>query len=113
MKPNLTLAAAHLLAAFAVINSNAAAPASQSKHLAVDVSPARPAFRWFFVNSLGQGKLATNPVLVETNAGVSDFTPEDRHGLNLAWLHRTGEENLEGWEGASEHVREGTPVRVF
>ncbi len=45
----------------------AAEPGFQSKHLAIGLSPTRPAFTWFAVDSLGQGKLADNPVLVEKN----------------------------------------------
>ncbi len=55
-----------LLAPRAVLQ--AAEPGFQSKHLAIGLSPTRPAFTWFSVDSLGQGKLAENPVLVETNA---------------------------------------------
>lgn len=46
----------------------AAAPDFQSQHYAIGLAPERPAFNWFAVDSLGQGKLAQNPVLAETNA---------------------------------------------
>jgi hypothetical protein len=46
----------------------AAAPDFQSKHYAVGLAPECPAFSWFAVDSLGQGKLTQNPVLAETNA---------------------------------------------
>jgi hypothetical protein len=42
-----------------------AAPAYQSKFYAVGLSPARPAFTCFAVDSLGQGKVGHNPVLAE------------------------------------------------
>ena len=42
--------------------------AYQSKYLAIGLSPERPAFTRFAVDSLGQGKLAGNPVLVGENA---------------------------------------------
>ena len=38
-----------------------------SKHLAIVLSAPRPAFTRFAVDSLGKGKLADNPVLVEEN----------------------------------------------
>jgi hypothetical protein len=47
---------------------HAAEPGFQSKYLAVGFAPTHPAFTWFAVDSLGQGKLAENPVLAETNA---------------------------------------------
>ncbi len=47
---------------------HAAEPGFQSKHLAIGLSSTRPAFTWFSVDSLGQGKLAENPVLVDSNA---------------------------------------------
>jgi hypothetical protein len=47
---------------------HAAAPDFQSKHLAIALSRATPAFSVFSVDSLGQGKLDRNPVLAETNA---------------------------------------------
>ena len=43
-------------------------PDHQSKHLALGFSRTQPAFSWFSVDSLGQGKLEQNPVLPETNA---------------------------------------------
>ena len=43
-------------------------PDFQSKSLAVGFSRIAPAFRYFSVDSLGQGKLAQNPVLVEKDA---------------------------------------------
>lgn len=43
-------------------------PDFQSKHLAIGLSRSAPAFSVFEVDSLGQSKLAQNPVLVETNA---------------------------------------------
>jgi len=46
----------------------AGAPGYQSQFLAVRLSPTAPAFSYFAVDSLGQGRLAQNPVLPETNA---------------------------------------------
>ncbi|MHB8972295.1 MAG: alpha-L-rhamnosidase-related protein [Pirellulaceae bacterium] len=43
-------------------------PDFQSRYLAVGLSRTVPAFSVFAVDSLGQGKLEQNPVLVETNA---------------------------------------------
>lgn len=48
--------------------------AFQSQHYAIGLSPERPAFTCFAVDSLGQGKLEQNPVLAETNAPAT-------HGL--------------------------------
>ncbi len=45
-----------------------AAPEYKSKHYAIGLSPTRPSFNFFAVDSLGRGKLDKNPVLVETNA---------------------------------------------
>jgi hypothetical protein len=58
-----------LLAAVALASpSFGAAPAFQSKHLAVALSRTTPAFSVLAVDSLGQAKLDQNPVLAETNA---------------------------------------------
>ena len=45
----------------------AAEPAFQSRHLAVGLSGSAPAFSFFALDSLGQGKVQQNPVAVETN----------------------------------------------
>jgi hypothetical protein len=58
-----TLAAAVLLTPSAAVKVNAAAPDYQSKYVAVSLSPTRPAFRWFALDSLGQGQVGQNPVL--------------------------------------------------
>ncbi len=42
-----------------------AVPGFQSLHYAIGLSPTRPAFSWFGVDSLGRGRLEQNPVLVE------------------------------------------------
>ena len=68
MKHTPRLLTTLLLAALAASNVRAIPPDYQSKHLALGLSPSRPAFTWFAVDSLGQGRLAQNPVLVETNA---------------------------------------------
>ncbi len=66
----------HLRAAFAVAamltpaaarNISAAAPDYQSKHVAVSLSPLRPAFTWFALDSLGRGGVQQNPVLALSN----------------------------------------------
>jgi hypothetical protein len=49
---------------------NASAPAFQSQHLAIGLSPTQPAFSFFSVDSLGQGKVQQNPVLASTNTGA-------------------------------------------
>ncbi len=66
MKQNAILIAAALLLAPSLA-LYAAGPDYQSKHLAIGLSPTRPAFSWFSVDSLGGGKVDQNPVLVETN----------------------------------------------
>lgn len=45
----------------------AASPDFQSKHLAIELSRTAPAFRFFSVDSLGQGKVRDNPVLAESS----------------------------------------------
>ncbi len=62
--------------------ARATKPDFHSKFLAVGLSRTRPAFSFFTVNSLGQGKLASNPVLAETNSAALP-------GLELdAWCFR-------------------------
>jgi hypothetical protein len=64
--------------------SHAAEPDFQSKHYAIGLSPTRPAFTWFAVDSLGQGKLEQNPVLVETNtAAVPGLELKERFTYTL------------------------------
>lgn len=48
----------------------APAPDLQSPFLALGLSPTQPAFTWFAVDSLGQGKLAQNPVLSAAAAAI-------------------------------------------
>lgn len=66
----MAIAVATVAAPSAVPLNGATSPDYQSKYLAVGLSPLRPAFTWFAVDSLGQGKLAQNPVLLETNAAA-------------------------------------------
>jgi hypothetical protein len=68
MKQHLLMLITLLFAPPAAMNACAISPDYQSKHLAIGLSPTRPAFTWFAVDSLGQGKLEQNPVLTEPNA---------------------------------------------
>ena len=61
-------AVAAMLTPAAAMNMSAATPDYQSKHVAVSLSPLRPAFTWFALDSLGQGRVRQNPVLAATNA---------------------------------------------
>ena len=70
MKRYLLMFIAFLLAPLAVMNAHAVSPDYQSKHLAIGLSSTRPAFTWFAVDSLGQGKLQQNPVLTEVDAAA-------------------------------------------
>ncbi|MCX6895401.1 MAG: hypothetical protein NTZ16_07900 [Verrucomicrobia bacterium] len=76
MKPTFAVIATLLPLAFATLS--AAAPDFQSRHLAIGLAAERPAFNWFAVDSLGQGKLAQNPVLAETSAAAPGLTLEGR-----------------------------------
>lgn len=79
----------------------AAAPDFHSQHLAVGWSRTAPAFDLFAVDSLGQGKLAQNPVLAETNAVAAlQFQPEAQNkfsyklGASAIWSGACGEQTL-------------------
>ena len=50
--------------------AHAAEPDFHSDFLSIGLSRTRPAFGFFAVDSLGQGKLASNPVLAETNSAA-------------------------------------------
>jgi hypothetical protein len=94
-----TLTIALLLASLAAINAHANPPDYQSKHLAVGLSPTRPAFTWFAVDSLGQGKLAQNPVLSEPEASaVAGLELKERFTYTLngkpVWRISCGERAL-------------------
>jgi hypothetical protein len=56
-----------LLASLAIENARAEGPDYQSKYIAVGLSPVRPAFAWFAVDSLGQGKVRQNPILAPSD----------------------------------------------
>ena len=86
MKTTFSFAAAFLLAAFAASPANAAAPEFQFTRLAIGLSPLRSVFTWFSVDSPGQGKLAGNPALVETN-WHPQLTPVIRYIQNQAKRH--------------------------
>ena len=64
-----TLMAVHCVLPLSV-RAAAVVPDYQSRHLAIGWSRTAPAFSVFAVDSLGQGKLAQNPVLAETNPPV-------------------------------------------
>ena len=53
-----------------------AVPGFQSLHYAIGLSPTRPAFSWFGVDSLGRGRLEQNPVLVEPATVAEAPEPE-------------------------------------
>ena len=94
-----TLTTVLILASLAAPNARAGSPDYQSKHLAIALSPARPAFACFAVDSLGQGKLAQNPVLAETNApAMAGLELKDRFTYTLnskpIWRVRCGERTL-------------------
>jgi hypothetical protein len=82
-----------LLAPLAALH--AAGPDYQSKHLALGLSPTRPAFSWFAVDSLGKGKLDQNPVLAETDAIAGLELDGQTYRLNgkpvwhVTWSERT------------------------
>ncbi len=83
----------------AVLSASAAAPDFQSKHLAVGLSTAAPAFAVFSVDSLGQGKLGPSPVLADTNAvpGIVLEGRSYRIGGKPVWTA--------GWDGTSLTLR--------
>jgi hypothetical protein len=63
----------------AVAASPAPAPDFQSSHLAIGLARTQPAFTYFAVDSLGQGKLAANPVQpVASAAAVPGLELKDR-----------------------------------
>lgn len=62
------IAVTALTAQAAPVVPNTTSPDYQSKHLAIGLSATRPAFSCFAVDSLGQGRLGHNPVLVEPKA---------------------------------------------
>jgi len=65
MKTNVSLY--FLLATLiAAANARAVAPDYRSDYLAIGLSASQPAFSWFGVDSLGQGKLTQNPILEQT-----------------------------------------------
>ncbi len=66
MKTTRLILIAALLAPLA--EPGAAETGFRSKHLAVGLARAAPAFNRFAVDSLGQGEVEQNPVLAETNA---------------------------------------------
>ena len=64
MKRKLLLTFVALLMTAAAMHARAVPPDYQSQYLAIGLSPTQPAFIWFAVDSLGQGKVQQNPVLV-------------------------------------------------
>ncbi len=77
----------------------------QSKHLAVALSRSTPAFSSFALDSLGQGKLSHNPVLVETNAVAGLVLEGQTYRVNgkLVWRIEWSEKTL---TLRSDHVGE-------
>ncbi len=80
-KQLLTFAA--LLMAATAIQARAVPPDYQSQHLAVGFAPTTPAFTFFSVDSLGQGKVQQNPVLAVTNAALQGLTKPDAFTYTL------------------------------
>ena len=76
----------------------AAGPAHQSKHLAVSLAPNQPAFSFFSVDSLGQGKVQQNPALLPTNAALPGLKKTDAFTYTLndqpLWRVKCGEKTL-------------------
>lgn len=74
---------------------HAAEPDFQSKHLSVGLSRTAPAFTWFTVDSLGQGKLNQNPVLADAHAIADiDFNQQiyrikDKPIWKVTWSEKT------------------------
>jgi hypothetical protein len=69
--PLAAFIAAALLTSWAATNAGAAPPDYQSKHVAISLSPEQPAFTWFALDSLGQGKVEQNPVPAATSAVIA------------------------------------------
>ncbi len=76
----------------------AAGLAHQSKHLAVSLAPNQPAFSFFSVDSLGQGKVQQNPALLPTNAALPGLKKTDAFAYTLndqpLWRVKCGEKTL-------------------
>ena len=91
-RPLATFAVAAMLTPAAAMNLSAAAPDYQSKYVAVSLSPLRPAFTWFALDSLGQGRVQQNPVLAATKAvampGLKLTRPVHLHPERTAALAR-------------------------
>jgi len=75
-------------------NSAPAIADYRSKYPAVGLSRSAPAFSFFSVDSLGQGKVALNPVLQKTNT-VAGLTL-DENLKDMKW-GRDNYDKLEGW----------------
>ena len=96
-----------LTVGLAALSASAAAPDFQSKHLAVGLSTAAPAFAMFSVDSLGLGALARNPVLADTNAvaGLAldgrTYTLGGRPVWTVAWDEKSLTLRSEAVEGAA------------
>ena len=84
------------LIAGAAVSATAVGQSFQSRHLAVELSPQSPAFSRFSVDSLGQGKLDSNPVLDATNAVAGLSLEGMSYMLNgkPAWRVECGERTL-------------------
>ena len=88
-----------LLAPLAATNASAATPDYQSKHVAISLSPLRPAFTCFALDSLGQGRVQQDLVLTATNTiampGLK-LTDQFTYSLNEhpLWRVKCGENTL-------------------
>jgi len=81
------------------MKTSAATPDYQSKHVAISLSPLRPAFTCFALDSLGQGRVQQNLVLTATSTvaipGVK-LTDQFNYALNEQplWRVKCGERTL-------------------
>ena len=92
-------AAVPLPASPAATNAGAAAADYQSKYVAVSLSPLRPAFTHFALDSLGRGRVQQNPVLAAPNAvAMPGLKLTDRFAYALngqpLWRLQCGERTL-------------------
>ena len=95
----VAFAALLLLAPLAAMNTRAATPDYQSKYVAISLSPLRPAFACFALDSLGQGRVQQNPVLAATNTiAMPGLKLTDRFTYTLneqpLWQVKCGEKTL-------------------
>jgi hypothetical protein len=95
MKPSLWFG---VLGWSLMVRSCIAVPDFQSQHLAVSLAPEQPAFSFFSVDSLGQGKVQHNPALLPTNAALPGLKKTDAFTYTLndqpLWRVQCGEKTV-------------------